>query len=145
MVEGESDMVMHLNMQCMIFVFIALAPGVTAFCKNHGRSTCFALNMVGFGNQSNRRQQESTKTKPPLKSVAEKQTTPKPPLSAGELPEDAFSQFPPLSAQQQSTLQNAKDALASGDCTTGLPAEVSMIVHVHSSRHRFTLLEHTHS
>lgn len=122
---------MHLNMRSFFFVCIALAPGVAGFCQNyqnHGRSACFALNMVGFGNQSNRRQQEPTKTKQPLRPVAEKQPTPKPPLNAGELPEDAFSQFPPLSAHQQSTLQSAKDALASGHGTTGLPAEVSTAV-----------------
>lgn len=117
-------MAMHSRMRHIIFVCIALAPGVAAaFYQTHGSSsnTCFALSMVGFGNQSNRRQQQAaTKTKPlPPKPVAEA----KPPLTAGELPDDAFSQFPPLSAQQESTLQKAEDALPSGD-GTGLPAEV---------------------
>lgn len=129
-VDSQSNMTMHLNIRSFFFVCIALAPGVAGFYQNyqnHGRSTCFALNMVGFGNQSNRRHQES-ETKSPPKPVAEKQPTPKPPLNAGELPEDAFSQFPPLSAHQQSTLESAKDALASGDGRTGLPAEVSAAV-----------------
>lgn len=122
-----SDMAMYSRMRNVIFVCIALAPGTTAaLYQTHRRSsnTCFALNMVGFGNQSNRRQQqEATKIKPqPLKPVAES----KPPLTAGELPEDAFSQFPPLSAQQQSTLQKAKDALPPKD-GTGLPAEVGTV------------------
>lgn len=79
--------------------------------------------MVGFGQGNNGR--EARGTKPAAKTAVEKQPTLEPPmLTAGQLPDDAFSQFPPLSAQQQSTLQDAQDVLDGGGLT-GLPSEAS--------------------
>lgn len=79
--------------------------------------------MVGFG-QSNRRSQDTTKAKTEAKPVGAKASAePKATVAAGDLPEDAFLQFPPLSALQQSTLQRAEDALTATGCGA-LPPEV---------------------
>ncbi len=74
-------------------------------------SSCFGVCMMakGFGNQSNRK-------------VSEKVAVPSPPSkvpAVGELPEDSFSQFPPLTPEQQRTLVGAK-----GGGGRGLPPEV---------------------
>lgn len=70
--------------------------------------------MVGFGPRS------------PRLSVETKQALPegKVPVAAGELPDDAFSRFPPLSAQQLATLQKAEDVDIGQEET--LPAEVCL-------------------
>lgn len=86
---------------------------------------CFGLTMmVGFG-QSNRRSQDTTKAKAAAKAAGAKPSAEsKATVAAGDLPEDAFLQFPPLSALQQSTLQRAEDALTATRCGA-LPPEVS--------------------
>lgn len=84
---------------------------------------CFNLMMVGFG-QSNRRAAPKRKT-------GEKQSLPeeKAAVAAAELPADAFSQFPPLSAQQQRTLKRAEDL--KGD---GFPPEVRILTSAAQTR-----------
>lgn len=62
----------------------------------------------GFGNQSDRKVSDK---------VAVPSLPPKVP-AVGELPEDSFSQFPPLTPEQQRTLVSAKGG------GPGLPAEV---------------------
>lgn len=75
-------------------------------------SACFTLNMIGFGPRSPR---VGVRTKEPL---PEEQV----PVAAGELPDDAFSQYPPLSTQQLATLKRAEDIdLGHGET---IPAEV---------------------
>lgn len=66
---------------------------------------CFSLNMVGFGSPRQSRKKPAVKT--PVKAAPPVDKTPLPnaPTVAGELPHDAFSQFPPLSPQNQASLR----------------------------------------
>lgn len=69
------------------------------------RKPCFSLNMVGFGSPRQPRKKSAVKT--PVKEAPPVDKTPLPnaPTAAGELPYDAFSQFPPLSPQNQASLR----------------------------------------
>lgn len=102
-------------MRCSVFlVCIALTPGVAFNPNNQAR-----LRMQqGFGKQSQSKTPAKLKTpaKAPPPAVP-KQT----PVRAGELPEDAFSQFPPLTPEQKQTLQKAR-----GGKATDFPVEVRM-------------------
>lgn len=106
-------------MRCSIFAFSMLGTVVRA--RNH-ETPCFGWYMMGkgFGNQSNK--------KPATASVVSNKvavpSTPRKIPAVGELPEDSFSQFPPLTPEQRSTLVGAKG----GD--RGLPTEVSKVSHL---------------
>lgn len=116
------------TMRCSLMILPALMPGGLAFSLKYRYAppatttrpaATFQLMMVGFG-QSNRRAQLSPEAKQQrlVKERTAEETTP---VVAGELPEDAFSQFPPLSHQQQSTLKPAPELPKDGG---ELPAEV---------------------
>lgn len=68
----------------------------------------------GFGNQSDRKQ------KPLSSQAVSPPPAPKSP-SVGDLPEDDFSQFPPLTPEQQKSLVGARGG------GKGLPAEVRWV------------------
>lgn len=97
-----------------IVACIVLGQGVTALHdRNH--HTCLGFSSMhmgggGFGKESKQRMPTA---------VAVPSSTPKQPVAgAGELPDDAFAQFPPLTAEQQSSLRKAKGG------GQGLPQEV---------------------
>ncbi|CAM9615876.1 unnamed protein product [Scytosiphon promiscuus] len=86
-------------------VWIMLGQGAMAF-QSHNHQ--IKMGGGGFGKGSKR-----------IPAVAVPSSVPKQPSAgAGELPEDAFAQFPPLTAQQQGSLRKAG---AGGE---GLPQEV---------------------
>lgn len=101
------------KMRCSVLLAcIALTPGVAFNPNNQAR-----LRMQqGFGKQAQSKTPAKLKTpaKAPPPAVP-KQT----PVRAGELPEDAFSQFPPLTPEQKQTLQKAP-----GGKATDFPVEV---------------------
>lgn len=92
--------------------YVLFGTHVAAYHSNsHQTTPCFGVCMMakGFGNQSNRK-------------VSDKVAVPSPPPkvpAVGELPEDSFSQFPPLTPEQKRTLVGATGG------GRGLPAEVS--------------------
>ncbi|CAM9431702.1 unnamed protein product [Ascophyllum nodosum] len=61
--------------------------------------------MVGFGPPQQAGKSTANKTPVDARSPVEKTSQPVVPAAAGELPHDAFSQFPPLSPQNQASLQ----------------------------------------
>ena len=87
---------------------------------------CFSLNMVGFGPPRQAGKSTANKTPVDARSPVEKTSQPVVPAAAGELPHDAFSQFPPLSPQNQASLQKvdgdsnkltSEASAASGGCS----------------------------
>lgn len=101
---------------------VALASGVLAFHPNQQtRRPCFALNMIarGFGPPKPPGKRTKAAKVPVAQAIAQKPPALKPPVAAGELPDDAFSQFPPLPRDEQDTLRKAD-----GD-GTGFPPEAS--------------------
>ncbi|CAN0085524.1 unnamed protein product [Ectocarpus sp. 6 AP-2014] len=97
----------------VVLACIVLTPGVAFNPNNQAR-----LRMQqGFGKQSQSKTPAKLKTpaKAPPPAVP-KQT----PVRAGELPEDAFSQFPPLTQEQKQTLEKAP-----GGKATDFPVEVA--------------------
>lgn len=100
-------------MRCHVLVYVMLRTAVTAF-HYYDATPCFGVCMMGkgFGNQSNKK---PAPTAVPTNKVASTQTAVP---AVGELPEDSFSQFPPLTPEQQRTLVGAKGG------QRGLPTEV---------------------
>lgn len=108
------------KMRGPFLAYAMLGTVVTAFHKHE--TPCFGVCMMGkgFGNQSNKKPAASGDSN----KVAVPSSTPPKNPAVGELPEDSFSQFPPLTPEQQSTLVGAKG----GD--RGMPTEVSPTAHL---------------
>lgn len=76
--------------------------------------------MVGFGQTQKKTSKAKEKSRNKLKEDIPPKTGSQP--TVGELPEDAFSVFPPLSPREQETLRRAEDVpLREGEV---FPAEV---------------------
>jgi len=89
--------------------YVVIVTNVTALVAFHGHGV--HMMAKGFGNQSDRKQR-------PLSSkVVVPPPAPKSP-DVGDLPDDAFSQFPPLTPEQQKSLVGARGG------EKGLPEEV---------------------
>lgn len=99
-------------MRHFCFGYVVMVTNVTMAFQDHGVRMMMAK---GFGNQSDK--------KPTSTPVSSKVVVPPPaPKSAavGDLPEDSFSQFPPLTSEQRKTLVGVQRG------GKGLPAEVSL-------------------
>lgn len=114
--DNASEKGLCQKMRCSMLAYVMFGTAVTAF-HNH-ETPCFGVCMMGkgFGKSNNK---PSTTAVVVSNKVAVPSSTPKKSPAVGELPEDSFSQFPPLTLEQQSTLVGAKGG------GRGLPTEVS--------------------
>lgn len=109
--KGGERFARFVKMWHSMLAYTVMVTHVTMAFHHHGVRMMMAK---GFGSQSDRKQQTPVSSK-----VVVPPPTPKSPV-VGDLPEDAFSQFPPLSPEKQKTLVGAQ--VGGGK---GLPAEVS--------------------
>lgn len=103
--DAQAELMRKFLICCGTLIHWELAWALSRDYDSLSRKPCFSLNMVGFGSPRQSRKKSVVKTPVKAAPPVDKAPLPKAPAVAGELPHDAFSQFPPLSPQNQASLR----------------------------------------